>query len=256
MASFINWGFLMSTPQLLSRIVAGLVAVGACLLFTRPAQGDNVSYTIDSEQSVLNLSGTYSGFQLAPQTAGSLSDRFGGIIAGDLSGGVLSFSGGSSITAQDNGVFQPGASGASGTADGNYGVVIPSIGEFGAYRNLIFGIVSGTVRDGVAPSLTLSYASGVLDYAGPPTGPGQLNFAGVTGPDSSSALARLTFSDNTETLRLPFTLALSDASGLRQTFDGTIVGTRTVAVPEPSSLWLGIAGGAMLLTWRVRNRKL
>ena len=246
----------MSTPQVLSRIVAGLVAVGACLLFTRPAQADSVAYTIDPEQSVLNLSGTYSGFTLAPQTAGSMSDRFGGAIVGDLSGGVLTFSGGSSITAQDNGLFQPGALGASGTADGNYGVVIPSIGEFGAYRSLIFGIVSGSVRDGAAPSLTLTYLNGFLDYAGPATGPGQLGFAGVVGPDSSSALARLTLSDNTETLRLPFTLALSDASGLQQTFDGTIVGTRTVTVPEPSSVWLGLTGGAILVAWRTRNRKL
>ena len=177
----------MSTQELFPGMIAFLITAAVCGPFARGTQGAGVTYTIDSGQSVLNLSGSYSGFQLSPQTPGSMGDHFGGTITADWNDGVLSFSGGSSIGALDNnaGPFQPMASGAPGSADGNYGVAIPGIGELGAYRNVAFNILSGVVMDDAAPSLTLSYTSGVLDYAGPATGPGQLNFAGVSGTDSS-----------------------------------------------------------------------
>jgi hypothetical protein len=133
-------------------------------------------------------------------------------------------------------------------------VVIPSIGEFGAYRTLAFDILSGTVMNGGAPAVTLAYSGGVLDFAGPATGPGQLSFTGITGSDSSALPASLTTAGGNETLMLPFTFAVTDPNGVQQTFDGTIVASRPV--PEPSPLLLGLAGGAVFLgVYRLRHRR-
>ncbi|HEY2951331.1 MAG TPA: hypothetical protein VGK40_02045, partial [Verrucomicrobiae bacterium] len=141
-----------------------------------------------------------------------------------------------------------------GAAPGNYGVAIPSIGQLGAYRTLSFDILSGTVMNGGAPAVTLAYSGGVLDYAGPATGPGFLAFTGITGSDSSALPATLTTAGGVETLTLPFTFAISDPSGLQQTFDGTIVASRPV--PEPSPLLLGLVGGAVFLgVYQLRHRR-
>jgi len=242
----------MFIAQLFPRASMAFVCLA---LAAQPAHATATSYTIDSSLSVLNLNGSFGGLVLLPQSGGALSDHFGGTIVADFSGGALTFSGGSTITALLNpvGPFQPMTAGAAGTAPGNYGVVIPSIGELGAYRGLVFDIPSGMVMNGGMPAVTLGYTGGVLDYAGPATGPGQLVFAGLTGLDSAALPVTLTVAGGVETLTLPFTFDLSDPSGLQQTFDGQIVAFRPV--PEPSPMVLGLASGVILLGfWRFRRR--
>ena len=59
-----------------------------------------VAYTIDPSRSTLHMTGDLLGLApVIPQVAGSDDDTYSGTISGDLSGGVLTFSGGSSITA-------------------------------------------------------------------------------------------------------------------------------------------------------------
>ena len=236
----------MLTRQPYPRLGAAVAVL--CLAVAGAVKADSVTYTIDSTSSALNLSGSFSGFSFVPQSPGAMSNHFSGQLTADANGGVLIFSGGSSIIGNINpaGLFQPLTGGAEGSAPGNYGVMIPAIGEFGAYRSIIFDIPSATIMNNAAPGGTLMFLQGVLDYAGPATGPGQLNFASVSGGNNSQGLVSLTSNGGIETLSLPFTFAMSDANGLQQTFDGTIVATRTLAVPEPSLLLLGLVGGVML----------
>src|SRR5437867_2162559 len=111
-------------PMFKSQLFPRASMAFVCLaLAAQTAYATATSYTIDSTLSVLNLSGSFSGFAFLPQSPGALSDHFGGTIVADSSGGVLTFSGGSTITALINpaGPFQPMSSGGAGSAPGNYG---------------------------------------------------------------------------------------------------------------------------------------
>jgi hypothetical protein len=232
----------MIVQQLFPRITAGMSAVCLSVAIPQVAQAASVSYTIDPSQSVLNLSGTYSGFAFVPQSPGSMMDGYGGTINADLSGGVVTFLGGSSITALLHpaaATFQP-----IGFGVGNYGVAIPSIAEFGAYRNLVLDILSGSFSSGGSPTIQLAFTSGGLDYDGPQTGAGTVPLTGLMGPDTSALPAMLSTIGGIETLSIPVSFSFSGANGLLQSLDGTIVAFRPV--PEPSPLALGLAGGVVL----------
>ena len=79
------------------------------------------TFTLEQTQSVLTISGTFSGFAIQQQGPGSLTTRYTGTIQTDLSDATIAFVGGSQIVGVTNGNWEPGPSGVAGTAPANYG---------------------------------------------------------------------------------------------------------------------------------------
>src|SRR5690349_5278969 len=91
-----------------------LAALAACCaMCAGTAQGAVVTYTIVPELSSLSMGGDVLGAPLGPQAPGGDVANYQGTITGDLTGGVLTFSGGSAIDAMlnPNGPFIPATDG-------------------------------------------------------------------------------------------------------------------------------------------------
>src|ERR1035437_1438270 len=89
----------------------GVVAITALMSVTVSSQAGTLTFTIDQGASSLTLSGliayhyptpTDPGLASNPQAIGSQFDRWGGTLTANFSGGVLTFTGGSVITAALN----------------------------------------------------------------------------------------------------------------------------------------------------------
>jgi hypothetical protein len=124
------------------------------------------TFAIDQAQSVLTLSGTFSGFAVQQQGPGSLTTHYTGTIETDLSDAGIVFVGGSQIIGVTNGNWQPGPGGVAGTAPANYGgqVVNLAVNGKAAVRDIQLDLTSG--------SLTVSnemFSSQELEFAFPPT---------------------------------------------------------------------------------------
>src|SRR6266446_2412123 len=120
------------------------------------------TFTIDQTQSVLTISGTFSGFAIEQQGPGSLTTRYAGTIETDLSDTAIAFVGGSQIVGVTNGNWEPGPSGVAGTAPANYGgeVVNFFVNGKAAVRDILLDLTSGslTVSNGIFPSQGLEFA--------------------------------------------------------------------------------------------------
>lgn len=235
------------------KMIVGAVTLAATLAVPASSQADPISLSVVSLSSNLTLSGQAFTLPYAPQVAGSLTAAWSGTISGDLTGGIFTFSGGSSITGLVNptGPFTilPNPStnnGNPGSMDASYGVtatgIVPTIGLStvnGVYRSLILNITTGTAQNGLAPSgLTMQFTTGTLDYgAATPLGniPGTSNLAGVNGLNTSAGLVSW---DGT-TLTLPVTFH-TVGSNRDEFWTGTLV---AVAVPEPTTVaFLSVLG--------------
>lgn len=226
-------------------------------------------FTIDPAQSYLTLSGDAYTLTLGPQggAVGATNCFWGGTISASVSGGVVTFSGGSSITANPNAsgpfVGNPGSD--KGTVD-NYGVhgsgLVSGYGAVvitGAYRDLRLDILAGTVQNGQAPSgVNLSFLAGWLDYSGTALGGtypvvGSSSLVNVTGSDTSAALASYTVDGlGNQTLVLPVSMHTTGANR-NEYWLGQLVAI--APVPEPSSFAILLIGAALLaLGRRTRNR--
>ena len=237
----------------------GTVAVAlASIFYVGTAQAALVTLNVDSALSSLTLSGSTYGINFAPQSAGSLTANYGGTITADLSGGVLTFSGGSTINALNSGTYTS-APNPIGAVAGSYGVVASGVPAppndvlgpqtlNGVYRGIVLDLTGGTATDGAATAATFSFASGFLDYG---TAPFDLQ---GTATLATTDLANTSLSavawDGT-TLTIPVAFTLNDDNRI-QNFTGTIVAT---AVPEPSSFaLLALVGGVGFVRTRSRNR--
>jgi hypothetical protein len=236
----------MNTKTSSLKLVAGGLAAAALLCLPASVRATPVTLIIDSSQSSLTLSGGAFGLPYTAQQPGSLVDAFGGTISADLTGGVLTFTGGSAISGNLNtagtGLYST-APNPIGTEAGNYGVRAfgPVTGYgvvtvLGVYKNLTFDITAGAATDSLAPvGMTLSLTAGTLDYgiANPaPLTFGSSSLVGKGGVDTSASLVSF---DGT-TLSLPVHINTGLYSNRIEDWNGTIVAV--VAVPEPSSLAL------------------
>lgn len=237
-------------------IVLTAVAVGAVSTASRAV---TVTYNIDPAQSNLALSGLAFGLLYGPQVPGSNIDSWGGTITADLTGGVLTFSGGSSIVADLHplGPFStaPFPSVAGGDnygvmGSGNIGAPYGNVVVNGAYRSLSLDIMAGTSTNGAAStgmSLQFTGAS-KLDWGATtdlgPTG-GTSSLVGVSGTNSSAALVSLT----PTTLTLPVKFQTPGSNRL-EIWQGTLVAN---LVPEPSTAVLGGLCGLVALWGRRRK---
>lgn len=233
----------MCKTQSSFKLFAGALALAAVVTLPTAARAAAVTLNVDSSLSSLTLSGNAFTLNYGSQALGSLVTSWGGTISGDLTAGILTFSGGSAITAILNptGPYTT-APNPIGSEQGNYGVkAVGFVTGYGlttingVYRDLVLDITSGTAQNGLAPAgNNLSFTAGALDYGvGNPTPltAGTSSLVGVTGPGTSSSLVSF---DGT-TLILPVTFHTT-GSNRYEDWSGTIVAT--VAVPEPSALAL------------------
>lgn len=155
-----------------SRLSSSTCLTVACCLVITPALAEVKTFVIDATQSSLRLSGNANvqGFQLVLQNQGSstsLTTSYRGDIVADVTETSVTFVGGSTITANNSGDWQPGVGGVAGNAPANYGA-FTSAGFLGsghaALRNLLFDLKSESIT-----MLAGSFPSDSLEFSFPPT---------------------------------------------------------------------------------------
>ena len=123
--------------------------------------------------SSLFITGDVAGAPFTPQASGSLTTSYTGTIQVDLALPTITFTGNSSVVAQNNGTWQPLPGGASGSAPGNYGGNVNG-GLFtavAAVRNTVLDVTNSgsTIVTGAFPATDLTFffpanATTAIDY--------------------------------------------------------------------------------------------
>jgi len=248
----------------MSRLWLASAACGLALSMGNWAFAAPVSYTIDPVRSTLVMTGDLLGLApVIPQVAGSDSDTYSGTINADLAGGLLTFSGGSSITANLSAVApftpvaNPGVDNYAFFTNVSLPASPPLAGTWNlAFRNIVFDITTGIAQDGVVPpasTMTLRTTSGFASIETTSSGgPFPSSFANQNAFNSTVGAVSLTQAGGIETLVIPFRRE-SGAGGTHFIFTGNITATRVV--PEPSTMVLAGLGmiGACVAVWRKRR---
>jgi hypothetical protein len=243
----------MKRPSSSLKLIAASLAVASLLCLPAITRAELIPFHLNSSQSYLDASGNAFGLNFGPQAPGSMRSYFGGTMLVDLTAGVFTFSGGSSIV----GLLNPAGPFSSvpypgGPWPGNYGVTagptfIPGYNFVlinGVYTGMTLDLTTGTAQNGVAPTgMTDTWTGGTLIWGAAnalvPTGPytpiggGASGMAGVFGANTSAALA----SFDGYTLTLPITFHTT-GSNRYEDWTGQLVAT----IPEPSSLALAGIG--------------
>lgn len=234
-------------------------ALAATTLIASAAQAAAIQFNVVQASSSLTINGTVANGPLSQQTPGSLSTSYTGTVNADLTGNVITFTGGSSIDAVSQAVNQqPGANGLPGSAPADYGFSA-SLGLFGtafvAARGVNFDVTSGglTVTAGaIAGGTTLTFNNADVDYNANVTF-GREELDGTTGANAAVGATLVTVG-NLQTLTIPisaiYNASLVTSGDTTLNVAGTIVATRTI-VPEPTTLTL--LGGALMAMVRRRR---
>lgn len=205
-------------------------------------------FTINSAQSVVSASGLIAHFAMTAQGSGALTTSYSGNINASLSGSTIQFTGGSSIMAQTNGVWQPAVGGNSGSAPADYGpealVDEPPIGFFkvyGALRNVLFDVTSpvipitsgsfnGTnlVFSFVTNTATFDYYSSIDSGSQNLNGYSTNTIASGATVSTNAGVRTLTIQINTQ-----YVFKLVSANDSSVTLTGQLVATNVIATPAP-----------------------
>jgi len=252
----------------------GVVAITALMSVAVSSQAAMLTFNVDQGASYLNLSvlvaylypsPTDAGLTSNPQATGSLSDLWGGTITADLTGGVLTFTGGSVIAASQNPSAPFVGNPTHTTGIDNYGIWsagLISVGTLsitGSYQGLVLDIPAGTVHNGAAPSgMSLSFTGGAIEYSGfSPAlggafvGTSAMAGGGGIGANITAGLVSLTTAGTTELLILPIQFQTTGGSGRVENWSGQIIALATI--PEPSTITVALLGLGLLAA-RVRGR--
>ena len=238
-------------------------AVASFLSIALASRADTVSFAIDSANSSLTISGAAFGLAYTQQSAGSLVDSFGGTLLADLTGGVLTFSGGSSIIALTNshGPFNT-APNPIGSEAGNFGVqangFVTGYGVAnikGSYKDIVLDLTSGTVQNGLAPTgQNINPTAGTLDYGIVLNAtPFQASSSSIVGKGGLNVATGIATFDGT-VLTLPVQFSSPTYANRNETYTGVIVAD-IVPAPEPSTLALAGLGAAGFAGWSFRRSR-
>jgi hypothetical protein len=261
-------------PQLsrTSRVLvycAAICAVWFGSIAPRGATAAPYTFTIDSTQSALTLSGAVSladlgTFPVSQQAPGSLTTSLSGTVELDTDlATTLTFSSGSSIAPDIGGAWSPTAGGFAGTQPAEYGVRIP-VSVIGgvdyAATNTVFdatsapiGLLAGAFD---ATQLTLNLLTTTVDFQSFGLLSGTFGTGVVTNQAAIDQLGggTLTVVGNVATLIVPIqiseTLPIANSVAYL-TLTGQLVAT--AVVPEPSSIILAAFGGLAFIAWRRRG---
>ena len=243
-----------------------VLGIGALLGLAISAQAATVTYNVIGGSSSLTMSGAAFGLPISGQAGNpsTLVDSWTGTITGNLSGGLLSLSGGSAITAVLNPLtpFSTFPNPGTGGTD-NYGGfgsgLVSGVGLVtqlnAAYRSLTLDL-NGALVNGSAPSaVNLTFTSGILDWGAivSPSTPfgGSSSMIGVSGLNTASGLVSLsTGTGYGSTLVLPVTFHTT-GSNRYEDWTGTIV----AVIPEPASWALLGAGLLGIATVQLHRRR-
>ena len=222
---------------------------------------DTATFTIDPAQSAITISGTVAGGTIKEQGPGSLTTKFAGTIQAEVNNAVIQFSGGSQITAQNNGNWAPAANGATGTAPANYGGIatVVIIQANAAVRNIQLDAFSGplTVSDGHFDSTGLFFmfstnSASVLDYNAGFIGTGSEALAGYATNQVTSG-ATLTASGSTQVLTIPVNanhfFELLSPGDSQLILKGQLVATRS-ATPSLRILGITVENQTVTVQWQ------
>ena len=154
----------MSLRRLFAAVMGWVVAAGGVLPFGSGAE--TITFTIDQTLSAASLSGTVMGLTMQAQGAGSLTTHYAGTIKAEVAGSTLRLTGGSLISALNNGSWAPAVGGGSGSAPANYGTLVSALflgSGRAAVRDLlvdltsdVIGVTNGLFR---SPGLRFTYST-------------------------------------------------------------------------------------------------
>jgi hypothetical protein len=249
----------------------GIAALCTTILGTSVRMVTATTFTIDSNLSTITLSGVVAAATITQQSAGSLTDRFGGTVDVTYNGTTLTFnSANADALLNPSSPFSPpdGTGGSTGVED-NYGIRAPIIPVIlvadGAIRDLAFSIASGAIplvgSTFDATQLNVTTTAGVVDYAAGSLGSGFLPMAGETGANQAAPGVFVLGPGGLATLTIPFSYSqpfdVLDTDSDPTTNDSVLNLTgqlvATAIVPEPSSWMLIAMGGAALVCRRRRK---
>ena len=251
---------------MLSRLKKNLLS---CLLlpgagfFLLIGQAAPVTFTIDNSQSTIFASGLFANFALTPQGTGPSITSYSGSVNADLTGSTIKFTGGSLINANTNGIWQPAAGGAVGSAAADYGLQASvNISPHGIYtfdcamRNISLDVTSPVLTVGSGSfngtNLIFSFASNnaVMDYyssykAGSATLGGYATNAIATG-------ATLSVTGSVQSVTIPinatFVFTVLSANDSSVHLIGQIVATNVVTAAIPIIQSFVISGQNVVVT--------
>lgn len=209
------------------------------------AHGQTATFTIDPERSSVTLSGSVLTYAIQAQGSGSLSTRYDGVIHAQVGPSSITFTGGSTVTAQNSGNWAPLSGGGSGTAPACYGGVANAfiVTAQAAARQVVLDLTSNPIpiHNNAFDSTSIAFgfvpgAGSTLDFRVS----GLLSEAGSEPLDSIATnsvatSSTLETSGDIQTLTLPieadFLLTLLNANDTQLKLTGQLVATRTIAAP-------------------------
>jgi hypothetical protein len=231
-------------------LIAIFIVLGA--LLAPGLAGAPVQFTVDPSQSAVSLSGGILGNPLQEQGPGSLVTHFYGPILAEVGTSSIRFTGGSTVAAQTNGVWQPGVQGAAGSAPADYAAKASSfIGSVkGALRNVLLDVTSAALplTNGQFDASGLLFAfptnsTSSFDYdAGALLGAGGVTLSGVS-TNKIGSTGTITTVGSTMTLTIhidtqfKFKALIENDSSVHLT--GVLVATH---VDQPEITGFGISG--------------
>ncbi len=218
-----------------------IAASASSRLFVGSSAAQTATFQVDPTASSLTVSGTAAGQPIQQQGPGSLTTTYTGPLLLQLSPDAISFPGGSSVTANNSGNWQPLPGGAAGAAPANYGarVVILFQNNLAAVRDAVFDGTtaapfeltgSGNNR-GFSSDVTFTATSGQVDYNSLLAGNGSDPLAGSTATNQAGTPGSLLIGAGTAgfasaTLQLPVSFTIPfDLGTFGQAmfdFDGSI----------------------------------
>lgn len=257
--------------------LGALAWLGALLLLLQaiPAAAVPVVFTVDSTNSTFTQSGSVTSggitMPILEQGPGSLTTHYSGTVLANLTPPLLQFPGGSLVVALTNGIWQPAAGGAAGTAAADsagkitYSVLIFSLNGYIAGRNLKLDLSSPALTltnsgfDGSQLAITYLTNSAplpVTDYRLVSTIPGVNSTNGstlISGTINNSP-SRAYLTNAAGLLKLVIPVNVTNVSSSSTTNNTTTILNGQLVATAPASVWpltttVGVTNGQVTLTW-------